>query len=179
MTQIASVYAKALYSLAKEDGLCERIRAELDAFCEAFKNEPEFLRLLSTPSISKEERLKIIDDSFGGETTPYLLNFMKILTENGYMRQFPACCEAYRSFYNEDHGIMAVKAVTAVPMSSEQITKLCAKLCKMTGKQIDLHNEIDPRCLGGVRLDYEGKQVDDTIVHRLNEIRSLLANTVL
>ena len=46
-------------------------------------------------------------------------------------------------------------------------------------KQIKLLNKVDPTVLGGVRLDFDGKRLDDTVSHRLDAIRSLLDNTVL
>ena len=38
---------------------------------------------------------------------------------------------------------------------------------------------VDPQVLGGVRLDYDGKRLDDTVSHRLDAVRRLLKNTVL
>ena len=61
----------------------------------------------------------------------------------------------------------------------KQAAKLTEKLAKVTGKTIDLVNKVDPACLGGLRLDYDGKCVDDTVAHRLESVRSLLKNTVL
>ena len=104
---------------------------------------------------------------------------MKILTEKGYIRQFPACCEAYRGFYNEDNGILVVKAVSAGALSAQQIEKLTAKLEATTGKKIDLHCSVDAATLGGLRLSYDGKQVDGTVRNRLDSIGKLLKNTVL
>ena len=49
----------------------------------------------------------------------------------------------------------------------------------MTGKQVRLENVIEPDCLGGVRLEYDGKRVDDTIRHRLDAVHSMLKNTIL
>ena len=49
----------------------------------------------------------------------------------------------------------------------------------MTGKTISLTNRIDPDCLGGIRLDYDGTRMDDTVLHRLESVRKLLKNTVL
>ena len=179
MTRIASVYAEALYGLTRDEGLCGEILAQLDVLGEAFAKEPDFLRLLSTPSLSKEERLHIVEDSFGGRVHPYLLNFMRILTQKGYMRSFTDCCAAYRELYNEQNGILPVKVVTAVPLKQAQENRLQSKLNAMTGKQVRLENVIEPDCLGGVRLEYDGKRVDDTIRHRLDAVHSLLKNTIL
>ena len=95
------------------------------------------------------------------------------------MRYFSDCCDAYTQHYDQDNGILRVTAVTAVAMSPEQTEKLTQKLTRTTGKEIVLCNRIDPAVLGGVRLDYDGKRVDDTVSHRLDAIRSMLKNTVL
>ena len=132
MTQVGSVYAQALYSLAKEEGLSQKILEELKALDAAFSQETAFLRLLSTPSLSKEERAGIIDESFAGKLEQYVLNFMKILMEKGYMLHFPDCCKAYQNCYNEDNGIVPVSVVTAVPLTQEQSQRLREKLENVT-----------------------------------------------
>ena len=179
MTNVAVVYAQALYSLVKEEGRSEPVLKELAALNESFAAEPDFVRLLSACNITKEERCRILDEGFRGKVDQYVLNFMKILTEKGYMRYFADCCKEYRTAYNRDHGILEVFAVTAVALSKEQSDRLTEKLAKVTGKTIDLHNRIDPACLGGIRLDYDGKRLDDTVSHRLDSIGALLKNTVL
>ena len=179
MTEAGSVYGQALYDLAKSEGLSEQILKELDVLRQSFAQEPAFLKLLSTPTLTKQERCDVLDESFRGKLQPYLLNFLKILTEKGYIRYFSQCCDAYRDQYNRDNGILPVTAVTAVPMTEDQQKRLTAKLSGLTGKTVQLHCRIDPSCLGGVRLDYDGKRVDDTVAHRLDAVRTLLKNTVL
>lgn len=179
MTQVGSVYGEALYTLALEEELTKPILGELDILEQSFRQEPDFIRLLSAPNISKQERCQILDDSFRGKVQPYVLNFLKILTEKGYMRHFPDCCKAFREHYNQDNGILPVTAITAIPLSAEQAEKLTVKLSRITGKTVTLRNRVDPECLGGVRLDYNGKRLDDTVSHRLEAIRSVLKDTVL
>ncbi len=179
MTRIATVYAQALYDLASEEGCSSAVLKELKALEEAFYAEPDFVRLLSAPNLSKEERCAVLDESFRGKVQPYVLNFLKILTEKGYARHFSDCCKAYREIYNRDNGIVEVTAVTAVALTQEQTEKLTQKLARITGKQVELLSRVDPSCLGGVRLDYDGKRVDDTVANRLESVRTLLKNTVL
>ena len=179
MSQVGTVYAQALYSLTKDEACSEAVLKELSVLCESFETEPKFVSLLSAPNLSKEERCGILDQSFRGKVHPYVLNFLKILTEKGYIRHFSDCCKAYRKAYNRDHGILEVSAVTAVAMTDTQKKRLTVKLEKVTGKTVDLTNRVDPTCLGGVRLDYDGKRMDDTVLHRLESIGTLLKNTVL
>ena len=44
---------------------------------------------------------------------------------------------------------------------------------------MELQTRIDPACLGGIRLDFDGKRVDGTVKNRLETLRSQLNNTVL
>ena len=179
MTEAGSVYGLALYDLAKSEGLTEQILKELSVLRQSFEEEPDFLKLLHTPALSKQERCDILDASFRGKLQPYLLNFLKILTEKGYIHHFSHCCDAYRDQYNRDHGILPVTAVTAVPMTDAQQKRLKEKLEALTGKTVELHSRIDPSCLGGVRLDYDGKRVDGSVANRLESVRKMLKNTVL
>ena len=179
MTEAASVYGEALYALAKDEDKSDVMLRQLRTLDESFATEPDFLRLLSAPNLSKVERKEILDACFKDRIEPYLLNFLKILVEKGYIRQFGSCVQVFRERYNEDRGIMPVSAVTAVPMTDSQKEKLAARLASITGKQIELTNTIDPACIGGIRIDYDGKRVDDTISHRLDAVSSMLKNTIL
>lgn len=179
MTEAANVYGSALYALAKEENADAQILRELNVLRESFREEPDFLKLLSSPNLSKAERCQVLDDSFRGKLHPYVLNFLKLLTEKGYVRHFSGCCEAFTLHYNEDNGILPVTAVTAVPLSAAQAEKLKQKLGAITGKQITLLSRIAPAVLGGIRLDYDGQRLDDTVSHRMASLRELLRKTVL
>ncbi len=179
MTEVGSVYGQSLYELAREEGLTKSIAAELSVLQQSFQQEPDFIRLLSSPNLTKAERCQILDDSFRGKVHGYLLNFLKILTEKGYMRYFSDCCDAYTAQFDQDNGILRVDAVTAVALTQDQSDKLARKLTRITGKEIVLRSRIDPAVLGGVRLDYDGQRLDDTVSHRLDAIRDLLDKTVL
>lgn len=179
MSQAGNVYGGALYSLCKEEALSDEVLQQLDVLQAAFAETPDFLRLLSAPNITAQERCNILDTCFRDKVHIYVLNFLKLLTEKGFIRQFDACVKAFRTQYNQDHNILPVTAVTAVPLSQEQSARLTEKLSKITGKNACIHNRVDPQCLGGVLLDYDGKRVDGSVASRLATVRDMLKNTVL
>ena len=129
-------------------------------------------------ALSKAERCQLLQESMSA-LHPYLLNFLKILTEKGYMRRFADCQSTYQQCYYRDNNMLPVSAVTAIALSAQQSEKLQARLSELTGKTVLLSNKVDTSLLGGIRLDYDGKQIDDTIAHRLDSVRQLLKNTVL
>lgn len=179
MTQTAKTYGSALYELAVEEQLSKQILDELAVLCTAMKENPDFVRLLTTPSIPKEERCNVLDTSFRNQIQPYLLNFLKILCENGYMRELQGCYEEYRSRYNADNGILEATAITAIPISDGLRQRLHDKLTAITGKTVDLTMRVDPACIGGIRLELDGTELDGTVRHRLDDMKRVLSNTVL
>lgn len=174
MSEIGASYAQALYSLADEETVTGDILQQLEALDASFAQEPDFLRLLSTPNLSKAERCQLLDDSFRGKVHPYVLNFLKLLTQKGYARQFDDCVRQYRGIYNEKHGIVSVVATTAIAMTQAQKEKLQAKLETVTGKTVQLQTRVEPACVGGVRLDYDGKRIDGTVKNRLDAMKERL-----
>ncbi|MCD7858724.1 MAG: ATP synthase F1 subunit delta [Firmicutes bacterium] len=174
MTQTGAVYGGALYTLAKDEGVVDVIREEIDVLEQCFRSQPEYLRLLSTPNLSKEERVQVADDALGGKINKFHLSFLKILAEDGHAQYYPDCCETYRAMYNADHHILTVIVVSAVPLTSGQCDALRARLEELTGQSIALTNKVDARVIGGLRLDYDGKRLDATVASRLEQLRGAL-----
>ena len=179
MTEIAKMYGGSLYDLAAEEGLETRILEELDSVTAILKENPEYLHLLSIPSIPKKERCALLDKTFRDEIHLYLLNFLKILCEKSYLRELSGCARAYRVRYNAAHGILEATAISAVAMTKEQTARLHEKLKAVTGKKIDLKTKVDPSVLGGIRLDIEGTELDGTVQNRLANLRKNIAAATL
>ena len=169
MTETGKRYGTSLYELAAEEGLTERILAELDVAVNAMQ-EPGYLRLLMTPSVPKKERCALLDQAFA-QAHPYLVNFLKILCEAGILPELPACARAYRDRYNQDHNILEVTAVSAVGLQE--------KLQRVTGKTITLTEKVDPSVLGGLRLDLGGTRLDGTVQGRLERLRNEISGVVI
>ncbi len=126
MTETGKRYGTSLYELAAEEGLTERILAELDVAVNAMQ-EPGYLRLLMTPSVPKKERCALLDQAFA-QAHPYLVNFLKILCEAGILPELPACARAYRDRYNQDHNILEVTAVSAVALNKKVPQQTAGKI---------------------------------------------------
>lgn len=178
MTAAGTEYGGALYELAVEEGLEQSILEQLGEVRRLLAENPDYVKLLAMPSVPKAERCAALDEAFGGQVEPYLLNFLKLLCEKGEIRSLPDCLKEYRARYNQAHGILEATAVTAVPMSAGQTDALKKKLESVTGKTVALTTRVEPGCMGGVRLEVEGTQLDGTVKNRLDEMRRLLASTL-
>lgn len=179
MTRTAKTYGGALYDLACEEGLGAQFLPQLDAVCAALNDTPDYMRLLCTPSIAKAERCALLDAVWRERIHPYILNFMKLLCDNGTLREFPDCAREFRRRYNADNDILEVCAVTAVALKPALREKLEQKLAAVTGKQISLRTRIDESVIGGVRLELSGTQLEDTVAGHLDAVQKLLRDTAV
>lgn len=179
MTGTEQVYGGSLYDLAKEEGLDKELLEQLQAVLAILDENPEYGQFLSTVSISKKDRCSGLEEAFGGRVHPYLLNFMKILTENGTIGQLKGCAAEYGRRYDADNGIVEVRAVTAVPLKEPLRQLLLEKLESILGKTVRLQCAVDPACMGGVLLQLPGRQVDGTIRTRLDALSRTLKTNVL
>lgn len=179
MTGTALTYGKSLFDLAAEENALALYMDELNAVRTAVEDEPRILELLDCRSVSKEERLQVLDACFKGNVQDYILNFMKILCEKGAIRELCDCIRQFELMYFDACGIVEAVAATAQPLSPALQKKLTKKLERVTGKTIKLRCVTDPAVLGGVRLELEGRQLDGTVRRRLDEMAKKLADLTL
>lgn len=175
MSKVAE-YGYALYELAAEDGMEEIIDKELLEISNVFQSNTEFVNLLSNPRISKLERMDIIDQVFQGKIQTYLLSFIKILTDNRNISILPLCYREYQKHYYQNNNILLVTAVSAIELNEEQKQRIINKLEKTMNKAIVLENKVDPSCIGGIRLEYQGHMVDASIQNRLKKLQNNIKN---
>ena len=174
MTEFGREYGEGLYTLCAEEKLDQAVLEEVQAIGKAFRENEAFLHLLGNMSMSKEERVRIVDETFKGQIHEYTLNFLKILVERGAIHAFSECAAAYQESYFRDHQVAVAEVTTANALNEAQRKKLIDKLKKLTGKEIVIKEKIDPSVLGGVLLQMDGKRYDNTVRHRLAAIKQTI-----
>lgn len=171
---VEKAYSQALYEAALSDGKTKRIYDELSAVSKLFLKNSDYQRLLDSPLISKEEKRGLIDEAFSGRADEYIVNFLKVLCDNGRMSLFCKIAEEYEKRFNSDNGILKVQAITAQPLDGELFEKLRKKLEQISGKRVVLENTTEPGLLGGVILKAGGRQLDATVRSQLLKLRDKL-----
>ncbi len=171
-------YAKALFLLAEEKGAMQAILGDLKQAVEVLKEAPDYVSLLDSPALAREEKEKLIDEAFASLDKD-LCSFIKILCTKHALYLFSRISDAYEALCDEAMGIIRAEAITAVALSNAQSERLKLRLQKQTGKTVILINTVDPSVLGGVKLRYMGKQWDGSLKNRLEAIGQSLQSTAL
>lgn len=173
MTALEKEYGDALYSLAKEEDLLDQALEGLTMAVTALEENPGYLTLVQNPALPKEERLGLLDTALAG-VHPYVRNLLKLLCERSALALAPGALEQFKSLLYAQRGILPVEAISAVPLTEAQCKALREKLEAKTGKTILLENKLDPSVMGGVKLRYEGRELDGTTAGRLSALRRTL-----
>ncbi len=171
MSDAAKRYGESLFELAREERLDGAILEELRAVQAIFAGEPDYLRLLASPRIPQPEKHRLLEEAFRDRVHPYTLNFLRLLSDRGLLREFSGCVDAYRAAHNEAHHILEVRVISAVPLREEVRRRLIERLETLTGDGVELKESVDPAILGGLRLELDGKRYDGTVQRRLESLR--------
>ena len=179
MAEVARrVYADALFEAALEENALTEVKAELRELEGLLRQTPEFLTMLSSPALTPDEKRGILQRTLEGKISPYLYNFLRILSDKGRTPLFFEIAEEFYALCRRHDGILLVTASTAVPLSDSQKARLTEKLCALTGKKVELQCGVDPALLGGVVLRYEGSEMDGSVRQRLDTLRRRLTSTI-
>lgn len=175
---VKSEYGNALFMLAKEENKIEKILEDVRAANRVLKDNPDYVKLLDTPALKKDEKLGMIDKAFSS-LDESVMNLIKILSERHSVYSFDSVHATYSRLYDEYMGIEHVEAVSAIPMTKEQLKLMSDKLAHITGKKIIIKNTVDKSILGGVKIRYSGIQIDGSVKSRLDAFAETLKGVVI
>lgn len=168
------IYGKSLYDLAKEENMSDRIFSELKYIAGLFAENPDYAKLLDSPNFSRNDLNTIIDDDLSDSVSIYMLNFIKLLSENHLVSHIDVCLKEFEQQYNKDNNIKIVRVITAKPLNSVSEDRLKEKLSRKTGSRIILHKTVDEKCIGGIIIEMDGIRIDSSIRSGLLEMKNTL-----
>jgi F-type H+-transporting ATPase subunit delta len=174
-TGAARRYAKAVFELAQAEGQFEQWGRRLSRIRELF-SDPEVAAVLSNPTISTDRREALVATSphlFDEEAT----NLARLLIEAGRIEDAAAIEEEYQGLVDETEGRVRATVTTAIELSTHDRDRVADELSKRLHKEVKLKVVVDPRVIGGLRLQYGDRVVDATVASRLEQLRRRLAAT--
>lgn len=175
------VYAGAFFELCTEEApdKLSDILGELDALDRVFTENPEFIKLLATPTVPMDEKLAMIRDIIsGGDVSELTGNLLCVLTERGRMNCFSGILKDFRASYNDHFRIAEITVTSSAPLSEAVIEKIKAKMTEVTGRTVSIREKVDPALIGGVVIDYGSTRWDGSIRTRLAGLRRELGGVI-
>lgn len=175
MAEMSKEYGTALFALAKECAAEAEYKAALETVSSVFRENPQYIDFLASPSIPKNKRTEAIEQAFGDQAPEHIVSFLQILCEKGHIRIFSSCVSEYNALYEASQKITVAKVVSAVPLTEKEKNSLKQKLEKMSGYSVQLECSTDNSLMGGLVVEMDGKVIDGTLRYRLLEVKDVMS----
>lgn len=174
MTQTNKEYAEALFLLSTEKNKTENYSLVLQKIGELINKNPDYLEFLSSPAVALSERIGAIEEAFSDICDQYLLSFLKLLCENGRIKELRFCIDEFEYLKTVSENKLTATVFYAFPLDDSQKDALRKKLEKISGKNIDLILIENKTLLGGIKVELDGKVYDGTAKRRLKEVKGVM-----
>ena len=166
-------YARAVFELAQQDSDVDEWSRRLAKIRELFA-DPGVAAVLSNPTITAEQREGLIT------TAPHLFdekatNLARLLIESSRIDDAAAIDEEFQHLADEAAGRVRATVTTAIELEAEDRDRVSRELSKRLDKDVRLKVVVDPRILGGMKLQYGDRIVDASVATKLEQLRRRLA----
>jgi F-type H+-transporting ATPase subunit delta len=172
--EIAQVYARALFEAAKERGVLDVVRNQLQQFVEAVNSDRNLMLFLFSPYFSSDEKKVGLNRAIDG-ADPIFMNFLETLCERHRMPAIFRIRSRYEEMWDEENKLLPVQVTSAIELDSSTIQTIGDRIGEQTGRTIELSSRVDPGIIGGIVLRVGNLILDASIRNRLNQIRQQVA----
>jgi F-type H+-transporting ATPase subunit delta len=172
--EIAEVYSRALFEIAQEHDVLDRVHDELGEFADALEENRDLQLFFFSPYFSSEEKAegveRIVD---GGEE--HFVNFLKLLAERHRMPALHRIRREFDRMWAEENKLLPVSVTSAVELDKSLVKDIGKRIEEQTGQRVELSSNVDPEVLGGLVVRVGNMVLDASVRNRLEQLRKTVA----
>jgi F-type H+-transporting ATPase subunit delta len=174
MEELAQVYARSLFEVAREQGKLDELREQLGQVADALNEHRELATFFFSPYFSTTEKQQALAKVLQGADES-LLNFLALLIENHRMPVIFRIRQEYQRLWDEENRVLPVEITSAIELDSATTENLGRTIGERAGRKVTLAARVDPDILGGIVVRVGNSILDASIRNRLEQLRRLVA----
>ena len=174
MEEIAQVYARSLFEVAKEHGKLDSVKEQLGQFADAVEQNRDLAVFFFSPYFSTEEKKAGLGKSVEG-AEPELQNFLELLIEKHRMPEIFRIRREFDELWKKENRRLDVTVVSAVDLDDAVVQRIGEEVERQTGERVELSSRVDDDILGGIVLQVGNMVLDASIRSRLDKLRKTVA----
>lgn len=172
---LAKRYAKALADVAAASNELEAVREELSGVAKLMQEHRELRQFLANPSVLRADKARAFEQIVATlQLRPLTATFLRILLAAGRLPALEGVVRAYEALVDERLGRVRAVVTSAVALDAEGEERLRQRLQVVTGKQVYLQVQQDPRLLGGLVTQIGSQVYDGSLKTQLAKLREEL-----
>jgi F-type H+-transporting ATPase subunit delta len=172
--EIAQVYARSLFAVAKEQDKLDEVKEQLAEFAKAVEESRDLSLFFFSPYFSTQEKKDGLDKALDDADESFR-NFLGVLLDNHRMPAIHRIRRAYDELWAEEHKLLPVDVTTAIEIDEDVVERIGERVGEQTGKEIELNAHVDPDIIGGIVLRVGNSVLDASIRNRLDQLRRHVA----
>jgi len=171
-TILARRYAKALFSLGKEQNKVEEYSETLGAIAGLYRETEAVVDALTNPLYPLEARQKVMAKiAEMVKADKIMTSFLDLLLEKKRAAILPDIAEVMQTMVDEDQNISHGSVVSAIELDASLQKKIQETLEKITGNKVILETRVDPSIIGGIIAKVGDLVLDGSIKTQLNGLK--------
>jgi ATP synthase F1 delta subunit len=172
--ELAEVYARSLFEVARETNKLDVVREQLGLIADAVSGDRDLQTFFFSPYFSAPEKEQGLARAFSGidET---VRNFLGLLIEKHRMPVLFRIRQRYEAMWLEENKVLPVQITSAIALDEATIGSIGERIGQRTGRRIALTSAVDPDILGGLVLRVGNSVADASIRNRLDILRRQVA----
>jgi F-type H+-transporting ATPase subunit delta len=175
MEEIAQVYARSLFAVAKDQQKVDVVREQLGQLADALSENRELATFFFSPYFSTEEKKDGLDRAVEG-AEPIVRNFLGLLVEKHRMPALFRIRTAFDRLWEEENRMLPVTITSAIELDEATVRSIGERIGQQTGRKVELSAHVDPDVLGGLVLQVGNQILDASIRTRLDNLRKSVAS---
>ena len=178
MEEIAQVYARSLFEVARDQDKIDPIREQLGQFADALQEDHDLQVFFFSPYFSSQEKQDGLDRAVSG-ADEVLVNFLKLLIENHRMPVVFRTRRAYDALWEEENKLLPVSVTSAIELDDKTVKEIGDKIAEQTGRKVELSAQVDDDILGGIVVRVGNAVLDASVRNRLEQLRKQVARAAV
>jgi F-type H+-transporting ATPase subunit delta len=170
MEEIAAVYARSLFEVAKDQDKLDDVRDQLGAFADALAENRDLQVFFFSPYFSTAEKEEGLDRVVS-DADPVILNFLKLLIEKHRMPVTFRIRAIFDAMWEEENKLLPVSITSAVELDDAVVKQLVDRIAEQTDRKVEVTSEVDPDILGGIVVQVGNSVLDASVRNRLEQLR--------
>jgi ATP synthase F1 delta subunit len=172
--EIATVYARSLFEVAKERDSLGSVREQIGQFADALDETRDLQVFFFSPYFSTEEKKESLGKLLDGADES-VTNFLELLVEKHRMPAIFRIRRELDALWADENQLLPVTITSAVELDSSTVEGIGNAIGEQTGRKVELTTNVDPDVLGGIVLRVGNSILDASIRNRLEQLRRQVA----
>jgi F-type H+-transporting ATPase subunit delta len=172
--EIAQVYARSLFEVAKEHDKLDVVRDQLGEIADAVAEQHDLQVFFFSPYFSTDEKVDGLQRALE-DPDETVLNFLELLIEKHRMPALFRIRREFEALWEEENRLLPVQVTSAIELDESTVRQIGDAIGEQTGRRIELTSEVDPDILGGIVLRVGNSILDASIRNRLEKLRKQVA----